>query len=79
MGAGVSSFIRVLVSEEVKRRVAEAAKDGQSINLKAHAVEIERAYPGSYLSDLEIAAALLDEASRVGVPTEALPSLTKAA
>ena len=79
MGAGVSSFIRILVSEEVKRRVADAAKAGEAIDLKANAIEIEHAYPGSYLSDQEIAGALFDEASRLGVPTDASPSLTKAA
>ena len=78
MGAGVASFIRILVAEEVKRRVAEAAQ-GEPIDLRANAVDIERAYPGSYLTAEEIAAKLFDEASRAGVAIEGMPSLTKAA
>ena len=79
MGAGVASFIRILVAEEVKRRVAEAAQGGDLIDLRANAVDIERAYPGSYLTEEEIAATLFDEASRAGVPIEGMPRLTKAA
>jgi hypothetical protein len=47
--------------------------------LRANAVEIERAYPGSYLAAEKIAAKLFDEASRAGVAIKGMPSLTKAA
>jgi hypothetical protein len=67
---GVSYYIRKLVSEETGRRVASAAKSGETLLIPASAAAIARDFPGSTLSEEEIRNQLFAKAARADVEVE---------
>lgn len=70
MGSGVSTFIRVLVIEEMRRRVANTANGGEALSVPASAAEIAQAFPRADLTEDQIASQLLAEAARAGVAVD---------
>ncbi len=70
MGSGVSTYMRILVTEEMRRRVAFAAKGGKALSVPASAAEIAQAFPRADLSVAEVASQLLAEAARAGVAVD---------
>ncbi len=70
MGSGVSWYMRTLVAEEMRGRVASAAKRGATLDIPESAAEIAQAYPGSALSEEDVGNRLFAEAARAGVAVE---------
>ena len=70
MGSGVSTYLRILVTEEMRRRVSSAARGGEALSVLSSAAEIAQAFPGSDLSVDEVANQLCAEATRAGVAVE---------
>jgi hypothetical protein len=70
MGSGTAFFIRTLVAEEMRDRIARAKKRGETLSIPAHADEIARNYPGSALTDDDLRNRLFAEATSAGVPVD---------
>jgi len=70
MGTGVSIYIRRLVMQETRRRVASAAKRGEALSIPTSAAEIAEEFPGSALPEEDVRNQLFAEAGRAGVATE---------
>ena len=70
MGIGLSVFIRRLVIQETRQRVASAAKRGEPLLVPAAAAEIKQEFPGSALPDEDVRNQLFAEAARTGVAVE---------
>lgn len=70
MGTGISIYIRRLVMQETRRRVASAAKRGESLSIPASAAEIAQEFPGSALPEEDVRNQLFAEAGRAGVEVE---------
>ena len=66
MGADVSSFIRVLLTEDMVNRVADAKASKQIVSATEMAGELARTYPASGLTEQEIAPQIGREAARTG-------------
>jgi hypothetical protein len=65
-----SSLIDTLVSEEIRRMVAEAIKNGRSLSACACAAEIVKVYPRCGLDEADLANDVMMAAARAGVPVE---------
>ena len=70
MGIGLSVFMRRLVIQEARQRVASAAKRGESLLIPATAAEITQEFPGSALPEEDVRNQLFAEAARAGVSVE---------
>jgi hypothetical protein len=68
MGIGVSFYIRNLVAQEMRGRVASARKRGETIAIPETAAEIAHDYPGSAFADEDLRNRLLAEAIQAGAP-----------
>ena len=79
MGSGVSFYIRTLVAEEMRHRIATAKKRGEKLSIPAHAAELARNYAGSAYTDDDLRNRLFAEASRAGVAVELGRETVKAA
>ena len=51
MGIGVGFYIRNLVPQEIRERIALAWLNGETLSIQKQADEIARLYPGSALPD----------------------------
>ena len=70
MRSAVSPFIETLVSEEVRRMVAEAIRNGTSLSASKCAAEIVKTYPRCGLDEADLANEVMMAAARGGVPVE---------
>jgi hypothetical protein len=70
MGSGVAFFIRTLIAEEMRDRVASAKKRGETLSIPAQIDEIASSYPGSALTDDDLRNRLFAEATRAGVDVD---------
>ena len=59
-----------LVSEEIRRIIADAIQSGECLDTGRHATRVATAYPGSGLSPEGIADELVRAAIQAGVPVE---------
>ena len=66
MGAGISSVIRVLLTEDFVRRVADAKASEQVVLATEMANELAKIYPASCLTEQQIARKIRREAARIG-------------
>lgn len=66
----VSPFMSGLVSEEVRRVVAEAAKSGRMLSASDTAATILKTYPRCGFNEAEIANEVILKAARAGVAVE---------
>ena len=67
MGNHPSHVVQTLVSEEIRRIVAEAVGDGMCVSARASAAAIVRTYPNSGMDQAEIIAEIVSAASAAGV------------
>jgi len=70
MGSAVSSFIRILIDEDVRRVVAEALEDGGMLSAPAVAAAILRTYPHCGMTERLIADRIMLAAADAGVAVE---------
>ena len=70
MGAAITNLVQVLVSEEVRRIVADAVGDGGCVSASSAAAQVLKAYPNCGLAEREIADEIALAASRAGVAVE---------
>jgi hypothetical protein len=77
--ANVSSFVERLLTEEIRRHVAEAIRDGGSLPAAERASDILKVYPACGLSHAEISNRVILAAAKAGVPVEMGPQSPKAA
>ena len=70
MEQALSSFIQTLVSEEIRRIVAEAIQDGGMVSSPSVAALINRTYPNSGLTERQIADEVMIAAARSGIAVE---------
>ena len=70
MGIGVSFYVRNLVAQEMRGRVASARKRGDTLAIPEAAAQIARDYPGSGLADEDLRNRLFAEAIQQGAPLE---------
>jgi hypothetical protein len=73
MGAHVSTFIQPLVSEEIRRLVADAVKKGGYLSASDAATQVARACPSCGLSERDIADEILSAAMAAGVDVKYRP------
>ena len=74
MGAGVELFIRTLIAEEMRDRIAAAKESGQTLSIPANVDEIARNYPGARLTEEDLRNRLFAEATQAGVPVDLKPA-----
>jgi hypothetical protein len=72
MGTATAHFLRVLVSEEIERRLAGSAESHHVIPVAAWSREIAAKYRRSDFSEHEIADQIVSEAARLGVPAQSV-------
>ena len=65
-----SRIIATLISEEIRRLIADAIAEGSSIAVSRMAATIVRAYPTCGLSESDIVNEIALAAARSGVPAE---------
>jgi len=70
MGIGVGFYIRNLVDQEVRERIALAWLNGETLSIPKQADQIARSYPGSALADDDLGNLLFVDATRIGLPVE---------
>lgn len=70
MDSEPTQVVRTLVSEEIRRIVAEAVGDGMCVSARASAVRIMRTYPNSGMSEDEIVGEIGSAAAAAGVVLE---------
>ena len=70
MGVGLSVYIRRLVVQEARRRVAAAAERGEPLLIPATAAGITQEFPGAALPDEDVRNQLFAEAAQSGVAVE---------
>ena len=70
MGIGVGFYIRNLVDQEVRERIARAWLNGETLSIPKQADQIARLYPGSALPDADLRNSLFNDATRIGLPVE---------
>ena len=70
MGSAVSSFIRRLIDEEIRRVVADAIEDGVILSAPATAATILRSYPHCGMTERLIADRIMLAAADAGVAVE---------
>ena len=70
MGIGVGFYIRNLVDQEVRERIALAWLNGETLSIPKQGVQIARSYPGSALADDDVRNRLFVDATRIGLPVE---------
>ena len=70
MGTGVSFYVRNLVGQEMRGRVATARRRGETLSIPETAAQIEEEYPGSALNEEDIRNRLFAEAVDAGVSVE---------
>jgi len=70
MGTGVGYYIRDLVSQEVRERIARAWLNGETLSIPKQADQIASLYPGSALADDDLRNSLFNDATRIGLPVE---------
>jgi hypothetical protein len=70
MGRDLSTFIQTLVTEEIRRTVADAIDSGSTVSSVAIAEQIIRTYPNSGLTENEIEDQLMMAAAKAGVAIE---------
>jgi len=66
----LSQFLDILISEEMERIVADAARERTMVSPTAAAEQIMRAYPASGMSKREIADQVMRAAIKAGVAVE---------
>jgi hypothetical protein len=74
--AGVSFYIRNLVGQEMRSRIALARQRGETLAIPETAAEIARSYPGSALAEEDLRNRLFAEAIQAGAPV-ALKTTTR--
>jgi len=70
MGVGVSFYIRNLVGQEMRGRIATAKRRGEPLLIREAATQIEDGYPGSNLHDEDLRNRLFAEAVDAGVAVD---------
>ena len=70
MGTGVGFYIRTLVAQEMRERIALAWLNGETLSIPKQADEIARSYPGSGMPDDDLRNRLFLEATRIGLPVK---------
>jgi hypothetical protein len=70
MGIGVSFYIRNLVGQEMRGRIATARRRGETLAIPETAVQLEEEYPGSALNEEDMRNRLFAEAVGAGVEVE---------
>jgi hypothetical protein len=70
MGEALSSVIQVLVTEEIRRTVAEAIETGSTISCSAIAAQVSRTYPNNGMTEPQVADEVMIAASKAGVAVE---------
>jgi hypothetical protein len=70
MGIGGGFYIRNLVYQEVRERIALAWLNGETLLVQKQANEIARLYPGSAVPDDDLRNYLFTDATRIGLPVE---------
>lgn len=70
MGSGTAFFIRTLIAEEMRNRIAAAKARGETLSIPAHVDELAKNYPGAALTDADLRNRLFAEATRAGVAVE---------
>ena len=70
MGIGVGIYIRNLVAQEMRERIALAWLNGETLSIPKHADQIARSYPGSALPVDDLRNRLFADATRIGLPVE---------
>jgi hypothetical protein len=73
MQSAASSFIDMLVFEELRRMVAEAIENRTSLSASVCAAEIVQKYPRCGLDAADLANEVMTAAARAGVPLETGP------
>ena len=73
MGIGVGLYIRKLVAQEMRERIASAWLNGETLSIPKQADEIARTYPGA-LPDDDLRNRLFAEAAGVGLPVDMRPA-----
>lgn len=69
MGIGVGIYLRKLVAQEVRERIALAWLQGETLSIPKQAAEIARSYPDA-LPDDDLRNQLFAEAASVGLPVD---------
>jgi hypothetical protein len=67
MGSGTAFFIRTLIAEEMRDRIAAAKARGETLSIPAQVDELAKSYPGSALTDDDLRNRFFAEATRAGV------------
>ena len=70
MGSTISSFIRRLIDEEIRRVVADAIEDGVILSAPATAAAVLRTYPHCGMTERLIADRIMLAAADAGVAVE---------
>ena len=70
MGVGLSIYVRRLVLQEARRRVAEAAERGEPLLIPTTAAEITMEFPGAALPEEDVRNQLFAEAAQSGVAVQ---------
>ena len=70
MGTGGGFYIRNLVGQEMRERIALAWLNGERLSIPKQGDPIARLYPGSGLLDEDLRNRLFAEATRIGLPVE---------
>ena len=68
MRSAASSFIDMLVTEEVRRMVAEAIKNRKSLSASVSAADIVKKYSRCGLDAADLANEVMEAATRAGCP-----------
>jgi hypothetical protein len=70
MGIGGGFYIRNLVDQEVRERIALAWLNGETLSIPEQADQIAVLYPGSALPGDDLRNHLFADATRIGLPVE---------
>ena len=68
MGIGGGFYIRNLVDQEIRERIALAWLNGETLLIPKQADQIAALYPGSALPDDDLRNRLFADATRIGLP-----------
>jgi hypothetical protein len=72
MGIGVGFYVRKLVAQDMRERIALAWLNGETLSIPKQADEIARLYPGA-LPKEDLRNRLFAEAAGVGLPIDLKP------
>jgi hypothetical protein len=73
MGIGVGFYVRKLVAQDIRHRIALAWLHGERLSIPRQAKQIARSYPGA-LPDDDVRNRLFAEAAGVGLPVNLKPA-----